>query len=321
MTRTGTAIHNNPFRPMVSVVIPFLNPGAFFEEAIRSVIAQTHSDWELLLVNDGATDGSPDIARRYTDRHPERIFYLAHPGQRNCGASASRNLGLRKARGAYVAFLDADDVWMPNKLERQLQLIDAHPEVAMTYGPALTWYSWTDKASDQGRDFVLDTGVPTPLVVSPPMLVEMYLRINGMDTIPTTSGVLVRKQCALAVGGFVDEFRWACHDDLVFFAKLALRESILVVDEGHYSYRQHTASGVATAMRTDLERKIWVQFLTWLREYMAENGIASVTVEKLIADELRRVAAAKFRASLRGIARIALPAGLRRWLRSQAASS
>ena len=252
---------------------------------------------------------------------PERIFYLNHPGRRNCGVSASRNLGLRKARGAYIAFLDADDVWMPNKLERQLQLLDAHPQVGMVYGPPFYWYSWSGKASDQGRDFVLDPGVPTPLVVSPPMLVEMYLRINGMDTIPTTSAVLVRKQCALAVGGFVDEFRWACHDDLVFFAKLALRESILVVDEGYYRYRQHTASGVATAMRTDLERKIWVQFLTWLREYMAENGIASVTVEKLIADELRRVAAAKFRASLRGIARIALPAGLRRWLRSQAASS
>ena len=306
---------------MISVVIPFLNPGPFLEEAIQSVIAQTHSDWELLLIDDGATDGSTDVARDYATKQPDRIFYLSHPGRRNCGVSASRNLGLRQARGAYLAFLDADDIWARNKLERQLELLDAHPEVGMVYGPAFYWYSWTDNASDQGKDFMQDPGLSTPLVVSPPRLVEMYLRNNGMDMAPTTSAVLVRRRCALAVGGFADEFRWPCWDDAVFFVKLAFRESILVVDDGYYKYRQHAASGVATACRTGLDRKIWVQFLSWLRDYMADNRIANVTVEKLIADELRRIAAAKFRASMRRIARIALPAALRRWLRLQVASS
>jgi glycosyltransferase involved in cell wall biosynthesis len=314
MTHPGTAIHNSSSRPMVSVVIPFLNPGAFFEEAIRSVIAQTHSDWELLLVDDGATDGSLDIARGYTARHPEGIFYLAHPGRRNCGVSASRNLGLREARGAYVAFLDADDVWMPDKLERQLQLIGAHPEVAMTYGPAVTWYSWANNSEERDKDKKRYSSITG--IVSPPRLVSMYLR--GEAFVPSASGVLVRKQAALAVGGFVDKFRWAFDDDLVFYSKLALRQNILVADEGHYYYRQHARSGSTIACRSGLEHKIRIKSLVWLRKYMAEGAIVDAAIDGAIADQLRvLIATTGFRGSLRRFARVVLPSDLRRWLRAR----
>ncbi len=102
-------------RPSVSVIIIFLNAERFFEEAIASVFAQTYDRWELLLVDDGSTDASTAIARRYARRYPDRVRYLEHPDHSNRGASSSRNLGVQHARGAYIAFLDSDDVWLPRK--------------------------------------------------------------------------------------------------------------------------------------------------------------------------------------------------------------
>ena len=83
-------------------------------------------------------------------RRPERVRLLAHPGGENRGISASRNLGIRAARGRYLAFLDADDVWMPDKLERQVAALEGRHEVAMTYGPTERWYWGTGRPSDLG---------------------------------------------------------------------------------------------------------------------------------------------------------------------------
>src|SRR5436190_7341573 len=117
----------------VSIVTPFLNAERFITESIESVLAQTWHGWELLLIDDGSTDGSTAIAQRYAAAHPEKIRYLTHQERRNCGASASRNLGARHARGEYLAFLDADDVYLPRKLEEQVPLLDAQPDAAMLY--------------------------------------------------------------------------------------------------------------------------------------------------------------------------------------------
>ena len=101
--------------PEVSVVVPFLDARAFLEESIASVRTQTCSSWELLLIDDGSTDGGTDIARDHAGREPERVRYLEHPGHARRGASAARNLGIRgphspaharagaRARGAWYA--------------------------------------------------------------------------------------------------------------------------------------------------------------------------------------------------------------------------
>src|SRR5215218_5812117 len=93
---------------LVSVIIIFLDAERFIEEAIESVFAQTYDDWELLLVDDGSTDGDTRIALEYAEQNPGRVRYLQHPGHQNRGMSASRNLGIGSARGEYIAFLDAD---------------------------------------------------------------------------------------------------------------------------------------------------------------------------------------------------------------------
>ena len=106
--------------PRVSSIVIFLNAKAFIREAVDSVLAQSYSDWDLWLVDDGSTDGSTEIAREYERVHRGKGRYVEHPGHENKGMSASRNLGLSHAAGEYVAFLDADDVWLPQKLEEQV---------------------------------------------------------------------------------------------------------------------------------------------------------------------------------------------------------
>src|ERR687889_2435319 len=99
-------VSNMSSKPLVSSIIIFLNRERFIQEAIESVFAQTYDNWELLLVDDGSTDGSTQIALRYAERYPEKVRYLEHPGHQNSGMSASRNLGIRYAKGEYIAFLD-----------------------------------------------------------------------------------------------------------------------------------------------------------------------------------------------------------------------
>ena len=113
----------------VSVVIPSFNCGPYIAEAIDSVLAQDFDDFELLLVDDGSSDASSEMAKGYADLQPERVRVLEHPNHENRGMSATRNLGLRHARGEYVAFIDADDRWRSSKLREQVALLDAHPEV------------------------------------------------------------------------------------------------------------------------------------------------------------------------------------------------
>jgi glycosyltransferase involved in cell wall biosynthesis len=100
-------------RPAVSVIVCFLNEERFLAEAVESVLGQSFTDWELILVDDGSTDGSSAIARGLAATSPDRIACIDHADHRNLGLSASRNAGLSHARGRYVAFLDADDAWLP----------------------------------------------------------------------------------------------------------------------------------------------------------------------------------------------------------------
>src|SRR5215208_3477198 len=117
--------------PRVSVITIFFNAEEFFAEAIESVLAQSYSDWELLLVDDGSTDRSTEIAQSYASLYPQRVRYLELAGHQNRGMSASRNLGISSARGALIAFLDADDIWLPYKLDEQVAILSSQPEAAM----------------------------------------------------------------------------------------------------------------------------------------------------------------------------------------------
>ena len=149
------------------MVIIFLDPGPFLEEAIESVRQQTFRNWELLLVDDGSSDGSSEVARLAAEAEPHRVRYLEHAKHANRGMSASRNLGCLHVRGTYVTFLDADDVLRPQALETLLSTLRTAPRAAMAYGPVEYWYSWAGPRAARG-DFVQRLGVAAPALIEPP---------------------------------------------------------------------------------------------------------------------------------------------------------
>jgi len=112
---------------MISVIIPVYNCRRYLADAIESVLAQTHPAGEVVVVDDGSTDGSEDVARSYGSAVR---CYL----QPNRGISAARNHGIAAARGEFFAFLDADDVWTKDKLQLQLAAFHAHPELDVAFG-------------------------------------------------------------------------------------------------------------------------------------------------------------------------------------------
>ena len=103
---------------LVSIIMPSWNTGEFIAESIQSVLNQTYTNWELIIIDDCSSDDTDQIIESFND---ERIKYLKN--EKNCGAALTRNRGLREARGEWIAFLDSDDLWMPEKLEHQIDFM------------------------------------------------------------------------------------------------------------------------------------------------------------------------------------------------------
>jgi glycosyltransferase involved in cell wall biosynthesis len=108
-------------RPLISVVIPFHNPGDFLTEAVESVFAQTYPEIQLILVDDGSTDQSPELAKRFASR----ADLVTIP---QSGIGAALNAGLACCRGQFYCWLDADDLWLPTKVQEQVEFLNANPE-------------------------------------------------------------------------------------------------------------------------------------------------------------------------------------------------
>ena len=312
--------------PLVSAIIIFWNAERFIEEAIGSVFGQTYDRWELILVDDGSTDASSEIARRYAERHPERVRYVEHEGHQNHGMSASRNLGIRQSRGKYIAFLDADDVWLPTALAEQAALLDAHPEAAMVYGPVERWHSWTRRPEDVTRDHVEDLGLRPNTLVEPPTLLTLFLGNEGAKP----SGPMVRREVAEQVGGFEDAFRGR-YEDQVFCAKVCLEYPVYVADRCWYRYRRHPSSccSAERAGQGDVAYRVArLRFLHWLSSYLDKRPARYPGVRRAVRNEVWRVRAPTvyrllehiYRLTVhasrlaRGAARMVVPAPARVWL-------
>jgi glycosyltransferase involved in cell wall biosynthesis len=260
---------------LVSVITPFLDAGDFLADAIESVVAQTHAAWELLLVDDGSTDGSEDIARDYVRRHPGRIRIFRHAGGRNRGKSVSRNLAIAEAQGKYLAFLDADDVFLSGKLARQVRLLEARPEAAMVYGPTLYWYGWTGEPGDRARDRVAPVGVAVGRLHPPPTLLTAYLRNGGV--VPCTCGLLVRTSVLRWLGGFETSIE-DLFEDQVVLAKICLASPVYVDGVCADLYRQHARSTSAAAVLTGRYHPVrpnpaHAAYLGWLSHHIAGSEV------------------------------------------------
>jgi glycosyltransferase involved in cell wall biosynthesis len=192
---------------MISVVIPLYNKVAFIERAVRSVLAQTYHQFEIIVVDDGSTDEGPALVRRFAQPHIRLIW------QANAGVSAARNSGIVAARSELIAFLDADDEWMPEFLETILRLKDTYP-LCSVFG---TGYVIRE---NQRRD-------QPPIFGSLPRgrwegVLEDYFALACHSDPPLfSSAVAVRKTAIQSVGGF--PVNVLAGEDLLTWARLAAR--------------------------------------------------------------------------------------------------
>ena len=205
--------------PRVSVIIPTRNRRRHLEEAIESVFAQTYSDYEIIVVDDGSTDGTKDLlAERYRGR-PLVCF-----SQENRGSSAARNVGIRAARGEFLAFLDSDDLWLPRKLECQIPLFDRNPAVGFVF---------CGSARMDGRG-VLRAREPTREYRG--RAVRAMLRKSMMPT-PT---VVIRKRLVSETGLMYEDLSFG--EDWNYWLRIAARCEVDFVPEVLVHYRDTPGS-------------------------------------------------------------------------------
>lgn len=266
---------NRPEPVEVSVLMTVFNTERYLEQAVRSVLAQsTRRTWELILVDDGSTDGSLALARHFASLHPACIRLLQHLGGVNRGISASRNLALQQARGANIAFLDSDDVWLPHHLETLSGILEQEPEVAGVFAGAERWVNFREPFDEEraraawwGENYLpplLPAGEPFG-IVAPGELVRWFLEDESL--VPCICSVLVRASAARLVGGFVNEFR-GLYDDQAFHAKLSLRFSLYAERQCVARYRKHAASCCAVgAINHALQAAERRRFLLFLDTY------------------------------------------------------
>jgi glycosyltransferase involved in cell wall biosynthesis len=275
-------------KPLVSAIIIFLNEERFIQEAIASVFAQTYNRWELLLVDDGSSDGSTQIARRCAERYPDKVHYFEHQGHENRGMSASRNLGVRKASGKYISYLDGDDVWRPHKLEEQVAILEAHPDADMVYAPLQMWFSWTGKSQDLHLDQPYGVGKNgkhpySDALVQPPRLLALFLRYE--QYIP--SGFMVKREVMAQTGVYEEEFRDA-YSDAVALVKICLTSAVCVSSKLWYMYRKHTASSTYLSRLHGKEDDELQLYLNWVAAYFHQQGVSNSELWSILHKMLQR---------------------------------
>ena len=269
---------------MVSVIMPFLNVReSFFLEAVESIENQSYENWELILIDDGSEARFTETATRFVAKHPDKIQYLEHEGHTNLGISASRNLGLTRAAGEYVAFLDADDVWDEAQLDEQVALLRQHSEAALLYGNTTYWHSWSDDSHDAGNDIQYKMGLRTSQIYQPPNLSKLILQRRAIS--PCMTSVMVRRQVFLDGIDFEGEFR-EHYEDQVFLAKVFTRYPVYVSDQCWGKYRQHAESVTSDGDDSDRAKAWRLKYLHWLSQHLQSSDLKGTSVWHALRLEL-----------------------------------
>lgn len=205
--------------PRISVVIPTYNRANYILQALESVFAQTYKDYEVVVIDDGSTDGTQALLKPLIDNGTIRCYQ--NPGR---GVSAARNFGVENANGKHLAFLDSDDLFLPAKLEKQIALIEQRPEIGMVH-------SHYAKFNDAGEDLGLRDTSRYQGAIYPGLL-------NQWDILMAPSCTLIPKTVFEEVGGYDEAMRWA--EDLDLWRRIAQRYPLDLVPEVLTRVRVHS---------------------------------------------------------------------------------
>lgn len=224
----------------VSVVIPMYNARDVIAETIKSVLAQTWTDYEMIVVDDGSQDGSGELVQAFGGR----IHYIR---QENTGVAGARNRGIAQSKGQYIALLDHDDLWHPTKLEKQVRMLEENSGI----GLVLTDVQHIDKSGNLMG--ILGHGYsPT----------ERFAELFVQGYVPTPSSAMIRRSVFLTVGGFDEAFHSAGLDDHELWPRIAARYRLANIPEPLTYHRNSTVKPprIALAHRTVLIDKLLNQF-------------------------------------------------------------
>lgn len=236
-----------PLLPLVSIVVPVFNAALTIERCLRSIEAQSYPNWEAIVVDDASTDGG---AERVAARNHPRLRLIRLPV--NCGPSRARNLGIAAAKGELVAFLDADDEWLPEKLDRQVAVFAADPRLALV----ICDLGVTTVAGGEGRSVYARQAPVSGTEAWKTLLASSFI---------ATSAVLTRRDLLERLGGFAPDL--AVGEDQDLFIRLARAGGLHALPErlAVYHWMPHSYS-------TGLARRQSSDVLRMVRRHLAELG-------------------------------------------------
>jgi glycosyltransferase involved in cell wall biosynthesis len=228
--------------PLVSVIIPTYNRADYLKLVLKSVLEQTYKNIEVIVADDGSTDNTAEVVADFND---PRIKYFY---QRNTGLpAATRNLGLREVSGEYIAFLDSDDLWLPKKLEIQVEYLRNHPEYYLVYSNA-----W----------IIDETGARKGLIANLELFKEgeIFNNLVKYNFIPQLT-VLMKRKVFEEIGFFNEDPALRAVEDYEYWLRVALRHKIGFVKEPLAMYRAHSGGMSRAANLAHAEQKILFSLL------------------------------------------------------------
>jgi len=274
--------------PLVSVILPTYNRRKYLDQAVQSVLVQTEPRWELIVADDGSTDDTRAWLATVNDPRVVTLplAHSGHPGK-------TRNAALPRARGRYVAFLDSDDWWAPDKLAAQLDLLTRRPECRWSY----TWYRSVDAA-----------GIELPPVSLPARDGWILALLLAGDITIITPSVLAEAALLREAGAFDESLPVASHLDL--WARLAARSPVALLAEPAVTRRTH-ADNYGRRFRDslpDIER-VWNHLLSHAQTGSDRNAVRRRRTRWLTESAARQRVAGETRLAWTSM-RAALPSGL-----------
>jgi glycosyltransferase involved in cell wall biosynthesis len=230
--------------PRVTAIVPAYNAAAYLPHALDSVLAQTSGDWEVVVVDDGSTDNTRAVVDSYRPKLQGKLQYIH---QSNRGLPAARNAGMRAARGEFIALLDADDVWLPNRLERGIALLETDPEIGLVHARVVR----INRYGTITGQLKVDTKYMSGRIAR-----HIYTR-RAHIVCPT---VMFRRSC-IETAGWFDEAMQATEDRDLWF-RIALHYKVAYIDEVLAYYRLSPSS-----MTSNLDRLLTGQLYFVAKHY------------------------------------------------------
>jgi len=262
--------------PVVSVIVPVYNGEKYLRQALESVLAQTHTNWELIIVDDGSTDSSPQIIGEFASRD-SRVKAVA---QGNAGQSSARNRAAGLACGEYLSFLDQDDYYMPRHLEYLAEYMDSHEDVGMAYNDA-------EVVDENGRRIFGQGASPFPPEHSPP---RSIFECIGADLMILPGTVMIRRRLFLEENGF--DAGMVGHEDDHLFTRLFLKNKFGRTGRAGLFYRMH---GENTSRKAQVMCKSRLQYYEKLRALLPDkhdwnfSAVISIRFTRSVLHEYHRL--------------------------------